>query len=83
MMTARKMVLHVCPFHDKKPSHRRITMLLALTKMKGVEISQAAAAFKAIASVISSQQLKSVPVQRDIFRENELKGLYRCASSGC
>ncbi|KAE8124416.1 hypothetical protein FH972_019305 [Carpinus fangiana] len=43
-------------------------------KDEGVEISQAAAAFKAIASVISSQQLKSVPVQRDLFSENELKG---------
>ncbi|KAK4796186.1 hypothetical protein SAY86_028512 [Trapa natans] len=36
--------------------------------------SQAAAAFQAIANVISSQQQKSVPVQRDLFTEEELNG---------
>lgn len=40
----------------------------------GVESNQAAAAFKAIASVISSQQQRSVPVQRDLFSDNELNG---------
>lgn len=34
--------------------------------------NQASAAFRAIANVISSQQQKSVPVQRDLFSENEL-----------
>ncbi|CAN1771042.1 Nuclear/nucleolar GTPase 2 [Linum perenne] len=39
------------------------------------EINKAAsAALKAIATVISSQQLRSVPVQRDLFSENELVG---------
>nr|POE92740.1 nuclear/nucleolar gtpase 2 [Quercus suber] len=33
-----------------------------------------AAAFRAIANVISSQQQMSVPVQRDLFSENELRG---------
>ncbi|KAK4771175.1 hypothetical protein SAY87_031707 [Trapa incisa] len=36
--------------------------------------SQVAAAFQAIANVISSQQQKNVPVQRDLFTEEELKG---------
>lgn len=40
----------------------------------GVESNQAAAAFKAIANVISSQQQRSVPVQRDLFSDNELNG---------
>ncbi|PKI56298.1 hypothetical protein CRG98_023317, partial [Punica granatum] len=35
---------------------------------------QAAASFRVIASVISSQQQKSIPVQRDLFTEDELKG---------
>lgn len=40
----------------------------------GVDSNQAAAAFKAIANVISSQQQRSVPVQRDLFSDNELNG---------
>ncbi|CAK9308919.1 unnamed protein product [Citrullus colocynthis] len=40
----------------------------------GVDSNQAAAAFKAIANVISSQQQRSVPVQRDLFGDNELNG---------
>ncbi|KAB1217239.1 Nucleolar GTP-binding protein 2 [Morella rubra] len=47
---------------------------LGADKDEVVENSQASAALKAIANVISSQQQKSVPVQRDLFNENELKG---------
>ncbi|GLT83362.1 hypothetical protein SLE2022_016550 [Rubroshorea leprosula] len=36
--------------------------------------SQASAALQAIANVMSSQQQRSVPVQRDLFNENELNG---------
>lgn len=40
----------------------------------GVDNNQASAAFRAIASVISSQQQMTVPVQRDLYTETELKG---------
>lgn len=43
-------------------------------KDAAVDDDQAAAARKAIADVISSQQFKDVPVQEDLFTENELKG---------
>lgn len=39
-----------------------------------VDDNQTSAAFRAIANVISSQQLKSVPVQKDLFSENEMQG---------
>lgn len=39
-----------------------------------VDSDKASAAFRAITNVITSQQQKSVPVQRDLFTEDELKG---------
>lgn len=39
-----------------------------------VDTNRASAALRAIAGVIASQQQKSVPVQRDLFTEEELKG---------
>ncbi|KAE8125779.1 hypothetical protein FH972_020553 [Carpinus fangiana] len=83
LMTAGKMVLHdwqrgKIPFFVPPPRQEakssEETNAFGTDKVEGVESSQAAAAFKAIASVISSQQLKSVPVQRDLFSENELEG---------
>ena len=83
MMTAGKMVLHdwqrgKIPFFVPPPRQEAKSSeepnAFGTDKDEGVESSQAAAAFKAIASVISSQQLKSVPVQRDLFSENELEG---------
>ena len=38
------------------------------------EKEKSSAAMKAIADVISSQQLEDVPVQSDLYSENELKG---------
>lgn len=82
-MTAGKMVLHdwqrgKIPFFVPPPRQEDVPSeepnVFGSDKDEGVESSQAAAAFKAIASVIASQQEKSVPVQRDLFSENELKG---------
>lgn len=39
-----------------------------------VNVNQTSAAFEIIASAMSSQQQKSVPVQKDFFSETELKG---------
>ncbi|KAI3928099.1 hypothetical protein MKW98_023700 [Papaver atlanticum] len=39
-----------------------------------VDNDRASAALRAIANVVSSQQLKSVPVQRDLFDQKELEG---------
>lgn len=83
LMTAGKMVLHdwqrgKIPFFVPPPRQEDVPSeepnVVGSDKDGGVESSQAAAAFKAIASVIASQQEKSVPVQRDLFSENELKG---------
>ncbi|KAF5202928.1 hypothetical protein FRX31_007484 [Thalictrum thalictroides] len=40
-----------------------------------VDSDRASAAIRAIANVISSQQLKNVPVQRDLFSQRELEGV--------
>ncbi|WJX73349.1 hypothetical protein P8452_57142 [Trifolium repens] len=39
-----------------------------------VDPNQASAAIKTIANVLSSQQQRNVPVQGDLYNENELKG---------
>ena len=41
---------------------------------EAVDDNQASAAIKAIANVLSSQQQRSVPVQRDLYSETELNG---------
>lgn len=82
-MTVAKMVLHdwqrgKIPFFVPPPKQEDKSLdepnTLGADKDEVVENSQASAALKAIANVISSQQQKSVPVQRDLFNENELKG---------
>ncbi|XP_062169209.1 nuclear/nucleolar GTPase 2 [Alnus glutinosa] len=83
LMTAGKMILHdwqrgKIPFFVPPPRQEVESLeepnVFGADKDEGVESSQASAAFKAIASVISSQQQKSVPVQRDLFSEKELEG---------
>ncbi|XP_050217149.1 nuclear/nucleolar GTPase 2 [Mercurialis annua] len=83
-MTAAKMVLHdwqrgKIPFFVPPPRLEK-TVEEPNTSATGEEEEvaegndKASVAFKAIANVISSQQLRSVPVQRDLFTETELKG---------
>lgn len=83
LMTAAKMVLHdwqrgKIPFFVPPP--RKDDSSEEEPNVNGVDVdaaidsNQASAAFKAIANVLSSQQQRSVPVQRDLFSEIELKG---------
>lgn len=83
LMTAGKMILHdwqrgKIPFFVPPPraedDSSEATKEFVMEKDEKVDDNQAAAARKAIADVISSQQLKEVPVQPDLFTENELKG---------
>ncbi|KAF5460995.1 hypothetical protein F2P56_020824 [Juglans regia] len=82
LTTVAKMVLHdwqrgKIPFFVPPPRQDESLEepnIFGTDKDEGVEGSEASAAFKAIANVISSQQQKTVPVQRDLFSENELKG---------
>ncbi|KAL0540782.1 hypothetical protein IC582_020796 [Cucumis melo] len=81
LTTAAKMVLHdwqrgKLPFFVPPPrvEDESEEPNYGVDDDSGVDSNQAAAAFKAIANVISSQQQRSVPVQRDLFSENELNG---------
>lgn len=81
LTTAAKMVLHdwqrgKLPFFVPPPrvEDESEEPNYCVDDDSGVDSNQAAAAFKAIANVISSQQQRSVPVQRDLFSENELNG---------
>ncbi|XP_057424283.1 nuclear/nucleolar GTPase 2 [Lotus japonicus] len=82
LMTAAKMVLHdwqrgKIPFFVPPP---RLDDLSEEPNVNGIDVAdgvdsnQASAAIKAIANVLSSQQQRSVPVQKDLFSENELEG---------
>ncbi|TKY49087.1 Nuclear/nucleolar GTPase 2 [Spatholobus suberectus] len=82
LMTAAKMILHDwqrgrIPFFVPPP---RQDVLSEEPNVNGVNLddavdgNEASAAIKAIADVLSSQQQTSVPVQKDLFSENELKG---------
>eukprot|EP00262_Sarcandra_glabra_P013480 TRINITY_DN3742_c1_g1_i1.p1 TRINITY_DN3742_c1_g1~~TRINITY_DN3742_c1_g1_i1.p1 ORF type:complete len:530 (-),score=100.74 TRINITY_DN3742_c1_g1_i1:140-1729(-) len=84
LMTAAKMVLHDWqrgrlpffvppPLQEDIPSNSSPTTLNA-NEEPLVSDDRATAAMKAIANVISSQQLKHVPVQRDLFHDEELEG---------
>lgn len=82
-MTAAKMVLHdwqrgripfFVPPPQKDGSSKEEPDVNGVDVNVAVDSNQASAAFKAIASVLSSQQQRSVPVQRDLFSETELKG---------
>lgn len=81
LMTAAKMVLHdwqrgKIPFFVPPPKEENDSSEGPNDpeEDKEADDDQAIAARKAIADVILSQQLKEVPVQEDLFTENELKG---------
>ncbi|KAH9802775.1 nuclear/nucleolar GTPase 2 [Citrus sinensis] len=81
-MTAAKMILHdwqrgkipffVPPPHQEDDSSAEPNVC-GLNEEAVGDNNQASAALKVIASVMSSQQQRNVPVQRDLFGENELK----------
>ncbi|XP_019456163.1 PREDICTED: nuclear/nucleolar GTPase 2-like [Lupinus angustifolius] len=82
LMTAAKMILHDwqrgrIPFFVPPP---RLDDLSEGPKVNGLDIDetvdskQASAAIKAIENVLSFQQQGSLPVQKDLYSENELKG---------
>ncbi|QCE09923.1 nuclear/nucleolar GTPase 2 [Vigna unguiculata] len=82
LMTGAKMVLHDwqrgrIPFFVPPPKQEEGS---EEPNVNGVDIddtvdgNEASAAIKAIADVLSSQQQISVPVQKDLYSENELKG---------
>ena len=83
-MTAAKMVLHdwqrgKIPFFVPPPrlveeSTTEEPNVNGIDTEDAGDSNKASAALKAIANVMSSQQQKTVPVQRDLFSENELKG---------
>ncbi|KAI4374704.1 hypothetical protein MLD38_012667 [Melastoma candidum] len=81
--TAAKMVLHdwqrgKIPFFVPPPRQEGEssdnTRDYSMESEEVVDKDKASAAFRAIANVISSQQQMKVPVQRDLFSEDELKG---------
>ena len=83
MMTAAKMVLHDwqrgrIPFFMPPPKQEDESSIEpsinGVDKATAEKSNKASAAFKAIANVVSSQQQMTVPVQRDLFSETELKG---------
>ncbi|XP_065863208.1 nuclear/nucleolar GTPase 2-like [Euphorbia lathyris] len=88
LMTAAKMVLHdwqrgKIPFFVPPPCQEDESLEKpnpygvdgeGQGEGEGEDSNKKSAALKAIANVISSQQQRNVPVQRDLFSENELKG---------
>ncbi|XP_057951632.1 nuclear/nucleolar GTPase 2 [Malania oleifera] len=84
LMTAAKMVLHdwqrgripffVPPPRQEEESAEEPTPTVSSAEAGAVDSNQESAARRAIANVISSQQLMNVPVQKDLFNENELEG---------
>ncbi|KAL3503239.1 hypothetical protein ACH5RR_037688 [Cinchona calisaya] len=83
LMTAAKMILHdwqrgKIPFFVPPPKQgddlSEGPNESGLENDKSVDNDSVSVAKKAIADVISSQQLKDVPVQEDLFTESELKG---------
>ncbi|GAB4854028.1 Nuclear/nucleolar GTPase 2 [Ancistrocladus abbreviatus] len=86
MMTAAKMVLHdwqrgKIPFFVPPPRQDDDTSeeqnVDPPEEDAGGETNKSSSAMKAIADVVSSQQLKDVPVQSNLFSENDLKGMSR------
>ncbi|GFZ07512.1 GTP-binding family protein [Actinidia rufa] len=83
LMTAAKMVLHdwqrgkipffVPPPQEEKGSAEEPSEP-GVEKDGAVNEDKDSAATRAIANVISSQQLEDVPVQKDLFNEDELRG---------
>lgn len=81
MMTAAKMILHdwqrgKIPFFVPPPQRELPSEKPGVNEVENDTVIDPnhASAFRAIANVISSQQQMSVPVQRDLYNENELKG---------
>ncbi|PIA45543.1 hypothetical protein AQUCO_01600024v1 [Aquilegia coerulea] len=83
LKTAAKMVLHDwqrgrIPFFVPPPEQEdgpsKETSVPGTSEDAVVDSDRASAAIRAIANVISSQQLKHVPVQRDLFSKKELEG---------
>ncbi|KAL9667455.1 hypothetical protein QQ045_001814 [Rhodiola kirilowii] len=80
LMTAGKMILHgwqrgKIPFFvppPKQDENSSAEPALHMLNSDAVVDNNQAAALKAIAGIVSSQQLKTVPVQPDLFTENEL-----------
>jgi nuclear GTP-binding protein len=81
-MTAAKMILHdwqrgKIPFFVPPPRQDALSEseepnVNGIDVDKAVDHNQASAAIKAIANVLSSQQQRNVPVQGDLYNENEL-----------
>lgn len=93
LMTAGKMILHdwqrgKIPFFVPPPKLEEDSSTEpagpVLGQDKVIDDDQQAAARKAIADVISSQQLKEVPVQEELFSETELRGetIEQCPAPG-
>ncbi|KAJ0044883.1 hypothetical protein Pint_04487 [Pistacia integerrima] len=80
VMTAAKMILHdwqrgKIPFFVPPPRQDESTEepnVYGITEEAVADSNQASAALKVINSVMLSQQEKSVPVQKDLFSEDEL-----------
>lgn len=83
LATAAKMILHdwqrgkipffVPPPHKEEGDSSEKPNSYGVDEEAERDSNKKSAALKAIAIVISSQQQRSVPVQRDLFSENELK----------
>ncbi|KAL6283668.1 hypothetical protein ACE6H2_014597 [Prunus campanulata] len=81
LMTAAKMVLHdwqrgKIPFFVTPPERELPSDEPGINNIENdtaVDSNQEST-YKAIADIISSQQLSSIPVQKDLFTEEELKG---------
>ncbi|KAH0986696.1 hypothetical protein GBA52_013873 [Prunus armeniaca] len=81
LMTAAKMVLHdwqrgKIPFFVTPPERELPSDEPGINNIEnGTAVdSNQESTYKAIADIISSQQLSSIPVQKDLFTEEELKG---------
>ncbi|XP_059628832.1 nuclear/nucleolar GTPase 2-like [Cornus florida] len=83
LMTVAKMVLHdwqrgKIPFFVPPPRQEEDSLeesdKSGLPKDTELTDNQASTAIRAIADVVSSQQQIDVPVQKDLFSENELRG---------
>ncbi|OVA13235.1 GTP binding domain [Macleaya cordata] len=81
LTTVAKMVLHDwqrgrIPFFVPPPKLENVDepSTSSANEETVVDSDRATAAMRAIANVISSQQLKHVPVQRDLFDKSELEG---------
>ncbi|KAL0341107.1 UNVERIFIED_CONTAM: Nuclear/nucleolar GTPase 2 [Sesamum radiatum] len=79
LMTAAKVILHdwqrgKIPFFVPPPKQEADVNEPEEEKDKGVDDDEDSAARKAIEDVISSQQIDDVPIQEDLFSEQELRG---------